>query len=311
MKRTQSQSGFSLLELLVVIAILTAIMGIVFESLATMQKRYRTEEQRLDLTQESRDYLDEIVRDLHNAGYPNTRMFPGCAVAYATSYSTCTATGTAGHPEYSKKIAWGVVAISATDIIFEGDVNQDGTVDSIRYQVVADTSSGSAKCPCLIRRSQVTKVAGAPTPAGTAISITDVPLWGASAITWNGVQGNSYSLELQNLINSAGGASAYPITGNTPSGASNDTVYGTYKTAPVFTYFDANGTQITVPNDLSTNANLQAGVTAALIGTGTTSSPQGVKTISVVLNLLIPNPDMQSQSRPGVSMRASVRLNNF
>ena len=36
------------------------------------------------------------------------------------------------------KLAYGLVAVSATDVIFEGDVNQDGNVDSIRYTLQAD-----------------------------------------------------------------------------------------------------------------------------------------------------------------------------
>ena len=49
-----SERGFSLIELMVVVAILTLVMGVVFAAIANVQKRYRTEEGRVDTMQNAR-----------------------------------------------------------------------------------------------------------------------------------------------------------------------------------------------------------------------------------------------------------------
>ncbi|MBV9610680.1 MAG: type II secretion system protein, partial [Acidobacteria bacterium] len=56
--RRSRQSGFSFLELLVVVALMTIIMGVVFNYLIIVQQRYKTEESRLDVAQESREFID-------------------------------------------------------------------------------------------------------------------------------------------------------------------------------------------------------------------------------------------------------------
>jgi hypothetical protein len=115
-------------------------------------------------------------------------------------------------------------------------------------------------------------------------------------------QNVTYNTQLQNVINSTG-AGAYAIDGTTNFGGatvSNDTLYGTYKTAAVFSFYDQNGNAIVVPNDLQ-GGNLNLGETAAA----------NVRMISVVLNLLSSEQDLQTHLRSGVSMRAMVKLNNL
>ena len=79
MKRLSSKPkmrrGFSLLEIMVVIGILSIVMAVVFTQINLVQKRYRTEEMKLDLTQESREFMDQIVRDMHSIGYPTSKMY--------------------------------------------------------------------------------------------------------------------------------------------------------------------------------------------------------------------------------------------
>src|SRR3954452_21119302 len=69
------QAGFSLIELMVVVAVLLIVMGAVTYQIQMVQKRYSVEEQRIDVSQESREFFDQLVRDLHQAGYPNSKMF--------------------------------------------------------------------------------------------------------------------------------------------------------------------------------------------------------------------------------------------
>ncbi len=256
----RGRAGFSLLELVLVLAILTVIMGVVFQQINNVQARYKTEESRLDITQESREFVDQLVRDLHTAGYPSYHLY-----ALASLPST---------PTNSNLVAAGMVAVSATDLWFEGDTDGDGKVDSIRYTL---TNNGGY-CPCTLSRSDVVKVNNlAPSSQAT-----------------------KYAVDLQNVVNSTGSGTAYPLSGITRYGVSNDSYYSTFKTAPLFAYYDSNGNAITVPDDLSTSANLTAGTAAAA----------NVYRISIVVNVLAANPDIKTGVRPAVTMRSQVRVYN-
>jgi prepilin-type N-terminal cleavage/methylation domain-containing protein len=260
---SQRQSGFSLIEMLIVVAVLSLVLGAIFNTLIDGMKKYKSEENRVTVTQESREFLDQIVRDLHSAGYPGAKMFSPTALG-AT-------------PQNNYFVAAGLVAVSATDIWFEGDIDDSGNVQSIRYTLQADASG---KCPCTLLRSVVTKVAGAPSS-----------------------QSLNYNTQLQNVINSTGGASPYAIAGTTTFGGTtvnNDTLYATYKGVPVFSFYDQSGNAVTVPADLS-GANLNTGMTAAA----------NVRMISIALNLLSADQDLQTKLRPSVSMRAMVKMNNI
>src|SRR3954468_9324307 len=106
MTKSRRQSGFSLMELMVVLAILTIVVGIVFTTVASVQQRTQSESQRVDVTQNSREFMDQLERDLRNLGYPNERMFLA---------------STLGSPAANSQfLAAGMVAASGTDIWFEG-----------------------------------------------------------------------------------------------------------------------------------------------------------------------------------------------
>ena len=68
--RKHRQAGFSLLELTISILILIIVMGVVFSQINNVQKNTKTESLKLDLTQESREFVDQFARDLHMSGYP-------------------------------------------------------------------------------------------------------------------------------------------------------------------------------------------------------------------------------------------------
>jgi prepilin-type N-terminal cleavage/methylation domain-containing protein len=265
MSRQKGQRGFSLIEMLIVVAVLSVVLGAIFSTVLDGMKKYRLEENRVNTTQESREFLDQIVRDLHSAGYPGLKMFnPGALAAPALNNAT---------------VASGLVAVSATDIWFEGDIDDTGNVQSIRYTLQA---LPDGNCPCTMMRSAVVKVQGAPS-----------------------AQQINYNTQLQNVINSTGGANPYAIDGTTPFNGvavNNDVLYATFKQPAVFTYFDQNGNPVVVPNDLQ-GANLNTGINVA----------QGlnVRMISIALNLLSAQQDMQTHLRSGVSMRAMVKLNNL
>ncbi|HEV2020931.1 MAG TPA: prepilin-type N-terminal cleavage/methylation domain-containing protein [Terriglobales bacterium] len=259
--RVRRQQGFSLIELLTVVVILMLVTGVVFQQIDMVQKRYRTEGVKLDLTQESREFLDQMVRDLHTAGYPNKRM-------YITALVT----------NNDNRNAVGLVQLTSTSLWFEGDVDGDGQVDSIQYQLRPNAGS----CPCTLRRSQVVKTNGV------------APL----------AQATNFNMEVSDVVNSAG---LYTISGNSvlaPGTVANDTLYGSYKAAPVFRAYDANGLECgaagagcaALPLDINANPNDIAAIRSIRININVLAPPSGV--------------DLQTRMRPALSMTAAARLNN-
>src|SRR5947208_12606982 len=71
--RNHAQKGFSLIEMMVVLAIITIIMASVFKSIDLTQRTSRSQQVKLDLTQQAREFIDQLTRDLRNAGYPYQR----------------------------------------------------------------------------------------------------------------------------------------------------------------------------------------------------------------------------------------------
>jgi prepilin-type N-terminal cleavage/methylation domain-containing protein len=147
----QAQSGFSLIEMMVVLFILSVMLAAVFAQISNVQARSAAEQTKLDIFQESREFMDQVVRDMHQAGYPNTRN-------YATSPAVTSTTN-----------AVGLVKVDVGQLWFEGDVDGTG-VSSVQYYI---QSTGN-NCPCL-RRSQTPKQVGNPlTGQGTAASYAEV-----------------------------------------------------------------------------------------------------------------------------------------
>jgi prepilin-type N-terminal cleavage/methylation domain-containing protein len=64
------QHGFTLIELLVALGIFLLVIGAAFTLLSTSQQRYRTESQVLNSFQEARLGMDQMVRDINDAGFP-------------------------------------------------------------------------------------------------------------------------------------------------------------------------------------------------------------------------------------------------
>lgn len=221
----KSQAGFSLLELMVVVAVLTIVMGAVMTQIDTVQKRYAAEEQGLEIAQESREFFDQMTRDLRQAGYPNKNMY-GDGILMVP-------------PERDSRNAVGLVKFAYDEIWFEGDIDGDGQVDVVDYKLQTDAVTG--KCPCRVSRSVVSPKANATDPTAQI--------------------SNNYSTELQDVVNSN---NVYAIDGTTTfSGVaqSNDTLYAGFKGAKLFQAFDQNGTEIgpiTFANDLPTMKAMKA-----------------------------------------------------
>lgn len=166
-KMHKQARGFSLIELLVVVLILTIVLGVVFTQIANVQRRYRQEESRLDMFQQAREAMDQLARDLHESGYPNYRMYAATVFGYPAGSIIPSAPAPQDNPvlRNHQRNAVGLVSLVDGEIIFEGDVDQDGQVDSVRYRINNGVVAGFT-CPCL-ERSQVTKIAADPLAQGT------------------------------------------------------------------------------------------------------------------------------------------------
>ena len=270
----RSSAGFSLLEMVIVLAILTPVMAVVFQQISQVQRRSKTEDMKLDLAQEGREFVDQFVRDVHQSGYPSARLFaPGALTFDATA-------GPAGH----HLNAVGLVKFAYDEVWLEADVNGDGKVDSINYKL--QTASGTGQCPCKISRGWVAKdLADNVVPTSQTANTSA-----------------AYTIELQDVANSGGanggtsGTAAYTLYGNSliaGASVSNDTAYATYKNANVFTAYDENGLPV-APDNYST-ANGPANLAK-------------IKTIRINLNLLARQGDMQSGARPVITFSASAKV---
>jgi len=145
------QNGFSLLELMLVVLLLTIVVGALFSQSERAQVRYRVEDQKLDLTQQEREFIDQFTRDLHQAGYPSVTVLGN---QYTTS---------------SMYTAAGVWYISNTELHMEGDIDGSGTVQSVVYTYFDGSGwpgPGPNPCPCL-RRSTIAKQDGVAPSAQT------------------------------------------------------------------------------------------------------------------------------------------------
>jgi prepilin-type N-terminal cleavage/methylation domain-containing protein len=147
------QRGFSLVELLMVLVIFMIVFGAVFRLMNLAMARSSTEQAKLDMFQEAREFMDQMSRDLRQAGYPNVRNYTASAL---------TVSPVANDP----KVAAGLVKVSADELWFEGDVTGNGTVSVVHYWYDPATTNN---CPCL-KRSQLPKVNGNPFSGQTAAS---------------------------------------------------------------------------------------------------------------------------------------------
>lgn len=292
----RSEAGFSLLELVLVVAIMTIVLAAVFNGIDQVTKRSQVEQTKVDLTQAGREFVDEFERDVHQAGYPNCRM-----VATAGAAANCPADGT--YPTLSpsliqnRLVAVGLVSVSNTQVVIEGDVDGSGTVSQVWYRLVdqAGNYPPTGNCPCKLQRAQIAK---------TAASDATWPL-PELALT-------AYSLELENVVNSGQSTTAgvysggLTIAGTTAWGQSNTAYYAAvsaFKDFPVFQAYDQQGLIVALPQDLSTSTTLNC----------SPSSITCIKTIRLTINLLangLTGVDLKTNVRPVTTLVGDARLVN-
>lgn len=244
--RSRQQRGFSLIEILIAVAILLAVTAIVFSHITVFQNRSRVEQGAVENFQDSRASLDLINRDLHSAGFPNQHQYnssPSPVLSLNGTIST------------DPRAANGVYSLTATRLVMEGDVNSDGVVEQVIYQLIPDPAGNGNSCPCVLQRAQVSKVLG---------SMPDT--YGNAASNFTTVAGG--------IINSGG---TYTIAGTTTAANGTvftlDTQYASYKAAPVFTALYSDGTTGTTYT-YGTNTQILRSVKVNLNIMGTLADPQ-------------------------------------
>ncbi|MCU1308563.1 MAG: hypothetical protein JWN45_3258 [Acidobacteriaceae bacterium] len=277
MKRNNGTTdrGFSLLELTLVLGILSLVLAVTMTAINDVQKRSRVEESKVDLTQESREFVEQSVRDLHQSGYPTTSMFAAAPANTSIGYAA------------------GLVGASTTSIWFEGDVDGDGQVDVVQYNLISAPTSPAGQCPCVLQRGAQAKTAGLPTAQPAP----------------------PFNQEVDSVINSAGGANAWVISGSTPTLQGGGTVlvahdvrYASYKTDPIFRYYDQFGCELTPAAAGAGNTNFNMVVTATCLAAAKTVAD--VRAVRITVNTLSSIVDPVSGNFPASSMTASARIAN-
>src|SRR5260370_7910047 len=87
--KSVQQQGFTLLELMVSVAILSIVAGVVVSGLTSLVQRNQMETTKVDLTQESRQFMDQIVSDIHQSGFPSAKMFDPASRVPASNPFNC------------------------------------------------------------------------------------------------------------------------------------------------------------------------------------------------------------------------------
>ncbi len=137
------QKGFSLLELMLTVLLLMIVLAIATDGLMQMQKRASADTGKVDMTQMSRQFVDQIVNDLHQTGYPGSKIYDPAGAALATN------------------VAAGLLVVDPNAMEFEADVDGSGNVSHVYLNLLwsdgTAVSSGAGVCPCTLQRGTLYK----------------------------------------------------------------------------------------------------------------------------------------------------------
>src|SRR6266851_5727706 len=129
------QRGFSFVEMMVVVAIMTIVIAVLTDGMIQIQDKSANDVSKVGAAQESRQFMDQILRDLRQCGFPSPAMFdPATAALYPNNIANGNGTNTNG-----------LINFSSSAIQFEGDIDGSG-VSEIYIQAVPATGN----CPCIV-----------------------------------------------------------------------------------------------------------------------------------------------------------------
>lgn len=173
---------------MIVLGIVITISAVIFNVINLALKRSTTEQAKVDIFQEGREFMDQMSIDLRQAGYPSPRNMDPSVLTEDPIINDSHAAG-------------GVVKVGDGDLWFEGDVDGTGTVYVVRYHLDTSTTNG---CPCL-KRSALPKVAGDPLTEQTAEAY-QVEVQGVLNTTIFSAYTNGDAVDLPVDISTSGGA---------------------------------------------------------------------------------------------------------
>ena len=131
--------GFSLIEMVIALSILIIVLAVAVEGIAQMVRRSTAESSKIDTVQQMRDFVDQMVRDVHGVGFPPGRVVNGNPTCVNNANLSC-----------------GLIYFSSTQIRYEGDLDGTGTVYQVWMQLQVPASGN---CPCVLQRGVVSKAA--------------------------------------------------------------------------------------------------------------------------------------------------------
>jgi type II secretory pathway pseudopilin PulG len=187
--KLRRQLGFSMVETIVVVALLLLVLGVATDGLIQMQKRTSADTGKVDTTQMARQFLDQIVNDLHQSGYPNAKVFDP------------------NSPPGPNSVAAGLLVVDANNVEFEADVDGSGIVSHVYLQLIDSTGAAvtaGSQCPCTLQRGVLSKglVGTAAIPYYTEVNnVTNVNIFSAYAFDGQQFTMPVLGTDLQNIKN--------------------------------------------------------------------------------------------------------------
>lgn len=266
-----SQRGFSLLELMIVMAVFLVIMAAVLIQSRTATQRSANERVQLDLFQESREFMDQMSRDMRQVGYPNPRNFD-----HNTLLNTARNTTTLYPATTSALAAVGLIYAGPGDLWFQGGTDESGNVFVTQYHLDTSTTGG---CPCL-KRSQRTRNGynAATGVVNEDVETTGLPYPISTPTWWTEVQNVQNAADPNNPI--------FRFYWNNPDTHIQEEIPATTLGATWPVSWDTDGT--TANNQVLSYIN----------------------TVKITLVVQSPTPDLQTGVKPIITLVSTVRVNN-
>ena len=138
-KRKHGTAGFSLVELLVGTILFTIVTGIAFSLLMSAQLRYQGESTVTEAFQQANVALDQIVRDVHSAGYPPMSSLSAAVATSNPDWYALPFAWTPNYPTTPCTVGGTCTVPGEYDLIVEADLGNGQGVQWIRYSLVGTT----------------------------------------------------------------------------------------------------------------------------------------------------------------------------
>jgi prepilin-type N-terminal cleavage/methylation domain-containing protein len=135
------QQGFTLLEMLIAATVFILVAGATFSLLGMAQQHYQTDSRILASFQEARLGVDQIVRDVSDAGYPPRNHFS--VLPSVNFYAATPFAWSSGYPGTPCLIGTTCASPGDFDLIIETDTDPENSngVEWVRYQLPAGTTT--------------------------------------------------------------------------------------------------------------------------------------------------------------------------